>query len=101
MNKLTDKYGYTIQIDESYIKKLNGKMPPIGIRLIEDVLKNAEAVKVSTSNEFSRCYYKKHSEFRWYKVVVKYLNIKDEHWISTGHLTDGIRESEDFNENSI
>lgn len=101
MKELKDKYGFTVKIDESYISKLADKMPPVSIDIVKDVLLNATVVKASEGSSNSRCYYKKCSEDKWYKVVVKFVEEKNEHWISTGHMTDGIREREDFDENSL
>lgn len=104
MRIFKDRFNFQINIDDEYIEKLKNKMPPMGLDLIEDVLLHAESIKMSKGNKESRCYYKKcikSGNERFYKVVVKYIAEKDEHWIVTGHLTDAIRESEDFNESSL
>lgn len=101
MEIFKDKFGFDINIDDDYISKLKEKMPPIDLKNVASILAEPSEVKISASNKKSRCYYKKFSETRWYKVVVKYIESENEHWIQTGHLTDGIREKEDFNESSL
>jgi len=99
-----DKFGFDIRIAPEYLDKINNKMPPLSKKTIEEVLLNPDCVRKSSSSENCRCYYKKIENIakeRWNKIVVKYVSNKNEHWIVTGHRTDGIKEIEVFYENSL
>lgn len=97
---IVDKFGFKIEVGEDYLIKISEKMPPVSIEMLENILKNPECVMMSKNIQTKRCYYKTIDK-NLFKAVVKFLKNENEHWLNTAHKTDGIRETEVFDENSI
>lgn len=97
---IQDKFGFNIEIDKEYRRKIALKVPPISILMLRSILRNPDQVMVSKAIPSKRCYYKD-IDGKLYKAVVKYVKIHGEHWLNTAHRTDSVREKEVFDENSL
>lgn len=95
-----DKFNFKIQVSGEYKEKISNKKPPVSLEMLQEILKSPDYVMVSSSSKSKRCYYK-YFEHGLFKAVIKYIESTDEHWISTAHKTDGVREKEVFNEDLV